>query len=56
VVRFVRIPRIKIKQIQDVVLLRAFALLGVLFIASIFALGGGQYFNINFARVYDFRK
>ncbi len=56
VVRFVRIPRIKIKQIQDVVLLRAFALLGVLFIANIFALGGGQYFNINFARVYDFRE
>lgn len=56
VARFFRLPRIRSKHINNKVLLGWLACICLLFIASIFALGGGAYLNFDLTRVYDFRQ
>ena len=56
VARFCRLPRIRLKYIDNKVLLGCLAFISLLFIASIFAFGGGAYLNFDLMRVYEFRR
>jgi len=57
VARYSRVSRIRLKHIHNNnVLLRWLAGISLLFIASIFAFGGGAYLNFDLMRVYEFRR
>lgn len=56
VARYSRLPRIRLKQINNNILLRCLAGVSLLFIASFFAFGGAAYLNFNLMRVYEFRR
>jgi hypothetical protein len=55
VATFVKVPLIPIKYINSKRIMQLFAVISLLFIASIFAFGGGQYMNFNFELVEQFR-
>ncbi len=56
VARFFRLPLIRSKKIGNKVLLGWLAGISLLFIASIFAFGGGAYLNFDLTRVSEFRR
>jgi hypothetical protein len=54
--RLFRLRRIRTKHIDAITLVRWLAGLSLLYIASIFALGGGRFINFDISRVYEIRR